>query len=350
MDAATGERVWHFQAVHHGLWDYDLGSAPNLVDIEVDGKPIRALAQVSKQGFVYVFDRATGEPVWPIEERPVPPSEVPGERAAPTQPFPTKPLPFERQGLSEDDLIDFTPELREAAVAALEGHRLLGFFEPPTLEPFFYLPGALGGANWGGAAFDPETGYLYVPSITLPTPLRLVEPAEGESDYRYIHDFTYWFDKTFGPAGLPWTKPPYGRVTAYDLNRGEIAWQEPLGEGPRNHPALRDLDLPRLGWPQRGYPLLTKTLLFVGQEARNWTRLGALIGDVLEEGQEDELTVFDPKMYAYDKATGELIAELEMPRNVLGAPMTYMAGGKQYIVFAAGGLNADAELIALSLP
>ncbi|MGD8817566.1 MAG: pyrroloquinoline quinone-dependent dehydrogenase [Acidobacteriota bacterium] len=337
-------------AVHHGLWDYDFGSAPILADIEVDGRPIKAVIQPSKQGFLYVFDRATGEPVWPIEERPVPPSTVPGERAAPTQPFPTKPAPFERQGFSEDDLIDFTPELRAEAVEMLEGIDLLGFFEPPTLNPFAYLPGALGGANWQGAAFDPETDMLYVPSITWPTIMRLVTPEEGTSDYRYEQDMAYTLSKAFGPQGLPWTKPPYGRVTAYDMSTGEIAWVSPLGEGPRNHPALRDLDLPRMGWPQRGAPLLTKTLLLVGQEARNWMRLGPLLGETIDESGVIELTRFEPYLHAYDKATGELLVSIELPRNAMAAPMTYMAGGRQYIVVAIGGLDADAELVALALP
>jgi len=350
VDATTGERVWHFKAVHHGLWDYDFGSAPNLVDITVDGRPIRAVAQVSKQGFVYVLDRATGEPVWPIEERPVKASTVPGEQASPTQPFPTRPPAFERQGFSEDDLIDFTPELRQEALDMLEGFDLLGFYDPPTLEPFAYLPGALGGANWQGAAFDPETGWLYVPSITLPTLMRLVQPDPAISDYTYVHDMAYTLMNIAGPRGLPFTKPPYGRVTAYDLNRGEVTWVSPLGAGPRDHPALAGLDLPRLGWPRRGAPLLTKTLLFVGQEARNWTRLGALMGQTLAPGEAEHLTRYEPWFYAFDKATGELVAEIEIPSNAMGAPMTYMAGGKQYIVFPAGGFQADAELIALALP
>jgi quinoprotein glucose dehydrogenase len=288
--------------------------------------------------------------VWPIEERPVPPSTVPGERAAPTQPFPTKPASFERQGFSEEDLINFTPALRAEAMEMLDGFELLDFFEPPTVGPFAYLPGALGGANWQGAAFDPETGMLYVPSITWPTMFRLVAPEEGTSDYRYQHDMAFGLSLGFGPRGLPWTTPPYGRVTAYDMSTGEIVWVSPLGEGPRNHPALRDLDLPRLGWPQRGAPLLTRTLLFVGQEARNWMRLGPLLGETLDEPDMIELTNFEPYLHAFDKATGELLAAIELPSNAMAAPMTYMVDGRQYVVVAIGGLDADAELVALALP
>ncbi len=344
VDYRSGKRVWHFQAVHHGLWDYDFGSAPILVDISVDGRRIKAVAQVSKQGFVYVLDRVTGEPVWPIEERRVPASTVPGERASPTQPFPTKPAPFERQGSSVDDLIDFTPELRAQAIQALEGVRLLDFFEPPILGLAAYLPGVLGGANWHGAAYDPETGMLYVPSITWPAIMQLA-PSEEPSQQDSVRAQSL----AFGPQGLPWIKPPYGRVTAYDMNTGEIEWVEPLGEGPRDHPALAGLDLPRLGWHQRGAPLLTKTLLFVGQEAPNTRRFGPLGWDVGQE-HAGELTNRAWGLYVYDKATGELLATIEIPSSVMGAPMTYMAGGKQYIVFASGGVDADAELIALSLP
>lgn len=275
---------------------------------------------------------------------------MPGERAAATQPFPTRPPPFERQGFSEDDVISFTPELRAEALEMLRDFDLLELYEPPTMNTFVYLPGALGGANWHGAAFDPETGYYYVPSITWPWILRLVEPEEGGSDYRLEADVLFALSMGFGPQGLPWTKPPYGRVTAYDLNSGSIVWVSPLGEGPRNHPALAHLDLPRLGWQQRGAPLLTRTLLFVGQEARNWMRLGPLFGGQLGEEDMRELTVFDPKFFAFDKASGELVAEIELPKNVMGAPMTYLAEDKQYIVFAVGGVGADAELIALSLP
>jgi quinoprotein glucose dehydrogenase len=263
VDVATGKRVWHFQGVHHGIWDYDFPCAPNLVDVTVGGRRIKAVAQVSKQGFTYVFDRATGEPVWPIEERPVAQSMVPGEKTSPTQPFPTRPAAFERQGVSVDDLIDFTPELRKEAEAILAGFNYGPIFTPLASDrPTVYLPGWTGGANWTGAAIDPETGILYVPSITSPIAFTLLPTDPARSQFRYAANPSL----TDGPDGLPLFKPPYGRVTAIDLTSGEHVWMSPLGSGPREHPRLRDLDLPRLGWPHRGAPLVTKTLLFVSQE------------------------------------------------------------------------------------
>ncbi len=263
LDARTGERIWHFQGVHHGIWDYDFPCAPNLVDITVDGRRIKAVAQVSKQGFTYVLDRVTGEPVWPIEERPVPASTVPGERLSETQPFPTKPPAFDRQGVSVDDLIDFTPELRAEAEKILEGFNYGPMFPSfDTERPTIYLPGWTGGANWGGAGVDPETGILYVPSITSPIAFTLSEADPSRSHFRYVAQPTV----PEGPDGLPIFKPPYGRVTAIDLNRGEHVWMQALGTGPKDHPRLAGLDLPNLGWPLRGAPLVTKSLLFVSQE------------------------------------------------------------------------------------
>jgi quinoprotein glucose dehydrogenase len=347
LNAKTGERLWHFQAVHHGLWDYDFPAAPNLVEIRVDGRAIRAVAQVSKQGFTYVFDRETGEPVWPIEERAVPQSKIPGEKSSPTQPFPTKPAPFDRQGITKDDLIDFTPALRSEAEKILAGFSYGPLFDPPQLDNWLQLPGALGGANFGGAAFDPETGWLYVPSMTKLMKAKLVKPSAQTSDLPYIHE-TDWVE---GPQGLPLLKPPYGRVTAIDLNTGEHAWMQPVGEGPRNHPALAGLDLPRLGWPQRSHPLLTKTLLFVGQEARTWDHFLSLTdGSQIEVTDTESLWRFHPKLYAYDKRTGELRAEIDVPANISGAPMSFLANGKQLIVFPIGGASGDVELVAMGLP
>ena len=344
LNAETGERVWHFQAVHHGLWDYDFPCAPNLVDITVDGKAIKAVAQVSKQGFTYVFDRATGEPVWPIEEREVPQSTAPGEKTSLTQPFPTKPPAFERQGVSVDDLIDFTPELRAEALEIIKDYVIGPLFTPPILMGddeklgTIMLPSAAGGANWSGAAFDPETGWLYVPSMTLPM-LNAVGPADpARSEFKYMRAGQFLPP---GPQGLPLVKPPYGRITAIDLNRGEIAWQVPHGDGPRDHPAIKDLNLGRLGWAANGLlsnggGFLTKTLYFVIQSTvddRTNMRMGS-------EGF----------LRAFDKTDGELVWEKKISTTPHGTPMTYMHLGKQYVVMAVGGSRQPAELLAFALP
>ena len=249
VDAETGERQWHFQMVHHGLWDYDNPAAPNLLDIRVDGRPgiTRAIAQVTKQGFVYAFDRVTGEPIWPIEERPVPTdTDLKGEVPSRTQPFPTRPAPFEYQGTSIDDLIDFTPEIRQLAVATVEGFRLGPLYTPQMLDGTVMRPSVGGGANWSGAAMDPETGFLYVPSVNAHSTIGLSapEPEEQEqSTLRYLRR-----SLSAGPVmprGLPLWKPPYSRMTAIDMNTGDHVWMTPTGNGDRfrNHPMLRDLDL-----------------------------------------------------------------------------------------------------------
>jgi quinoprotein glucose dehydrogenase len=334
IEAKTGKRVWHYQFVHHGVWDYDLPAAPNLVDITVGGKKIKAVAQVTKQGFCFVFDRVTGKPVWDIEERPVPQSKVSGEKTSPTQPFPTKPPPFDRQGVTENDVIDFTPELKQQALEILRKYDFGPLFTPPTEKGTIYLPGWAGGANWAGAAFDPETGLLYVPSITSPIVVTLRKPTFPPSPANFVGQVT----PLTGPQGLPLFKPPFGRLTAIDLNKGEHAWQIPLGNGPRDHPALRGLILPPLGYPRRGCPLLTKTLLFIGQEGSTGRTLtGGFILDA-------------PKFRALDKKTGKTIWEMDLPANATGAPMTYMMNGKQFIVVPIGGSGAPAELVALSLP
>ena len=327
LDAATGERVWHFQMVHHGLWDYDLPAAPTLVDITVDGRDIKAVAQVSKQGFTYVFDRVTGEPVWPIEERPVAPSSVPGERASPTQPFPTKPPAFERQGISVDDLIDFTPALRAEAEEILAQHEYGGLFHPPSEKGTIQMPGWGGGANWYGAGFDPDTGYLYVPSRTNPISVRLDKADPERSDFNYRRGRS----GLRGPQGLPLVKPPYSRLTAIDLSTGEHAWQVTLGDGPRQRLIEMGVSDPGpLGGGAYTGPLVTKTLLFLG--------LGG-----------GRLSAQGPVLNAFVKATGAIVHAVDLPATLSGSPMTYMAGGTQYIV-AAFGRGAEAGLIALALP
>lgn len=341
LECATGQRVWHFQMVHHGLWDYDNPAAPNLVDITVDGRDIKAVAQVTKQGFTFVFDRATGEPVWPIEERAVPQSDVPGERVSPTQPVATWPPPFERQGVSIDDLIDFTPELRAEAVEILNGYQYGPMFTPPSVlneDPggtrgTIQLPGWVGGADWNGAAFDPETHVLYVPSITAPVVVALVEPDPEESDFRYIRGNPR---AVTGPRGLPLIKPPWGRITAIDLDTGEHLWMVPNGEGIRDHEALAGLDLPRLGTPGRPTPLLTQTLLFIGEGSPDMIAMPEFGGGNM--------------FRAYSKETGEVLWEVELAAGTAGSPITYMQDGRQYLVVGIGDAEHPAEFIAFSLP
>ena len=346
VDVETGQKVWHFQAVHHGLWDYDFPAAPTLLDVVVEGRPIKALAQVSKQGFLYAFDRVTGEPIWPIEERPVPTdTNIPGEVPAPTQPFPTKPAPFEYQGTSIDDLVDFTPEIREMAIKAVEGFRLGPLFTPPdravsgvTRGTLFRPPGS-GAASWSGAAVDPETGLLYVPSTNHSTVIRFYSPEGQGGDLRYTHGAPENIilagdggrDLPLMPQGLPLFKPPYTRMTAINMNTGDHTWMVPLGDGDRirNHPMLRDLNLPPVGGDSgRSGPLLTKTLL-----------INALAAGGSQGG---------PRLVAYDKSTGDQLASVDLPSGALGTPMTYMAAGKQYIALTIGG--SPPELIALALP
>ena len=340
LDADTGERLWHFQTVHHGVWDYDLASAPNLVNIVVDGRPIKAVAQVSKTAFTFVFDRITGEPVWPIEERPVAASTVPGERAHPTQPFPTKPAPFDRQGVSEEDLIDFTPEIAAAALEIADNFLLGPLFTPPIVRgtddklATYVIPGAGGGANFPGASIDPEHGILYVPSATRPSGMALIEPPQGSSDWPFIIQM----ERQQGPFGLPLLKPPYRRITAIDLNTGDHLWQVPFGRGPVDHPLLKPLELPPMGSVfndvvAEGGLLVTKTLLIsflaqkdeIGPEAR---------GSIL---------------IAIDKRTGETVGEVMVDQRLHGPPMTYSLNGKQYIAVAGGGRNNDDELLVFAL-
>ncbi|OFE11853.1 glucose dehydrogenase [Pseudohongiella acticola] len=324
VDSATGDMVWQFQAVRHGLWDYDLPAAPNLIDINVDGRDIKAVAQVTKQGFVFVLDRLTGEPVWPIEERPVPQSRVPGERTSPTQPFPSKPAPFEPQGISDATLIDFTPELRSQAVDLIADVDYGPLYTPPSERGVIIFPGYSGGATWTGAATDPETGMMYIPSLSAPRFVRLRKPEPGESDFAYIRDRSFSIE---GPQGLPLVKPPYARITAIDLNTGEHRWMVPHGEGIRQRIIDMGIEDPGpVGSFGRHGPLLTRSLLFVAQ-----------------------LDGSRPVLRSYDKATGEVLSELDLPLPPMGTPMSYMADGKQYIVLAVGA-GPVTRLMAISLP
>ena len=323
LDVETGERVWHYQIVHHELWDYDPPAAPTLVDITVNGREIKALAQVSKQAFIYVLDRVTGEPVWPIEERAVPLSTVPGERVSPTQPFPTRPAPFDLQGISEDTLIDFTVELRSEALEIIEQFDYGMLYTPPSLRGTINLPGWTGGAEWSGAAFDPETSMYFIPSVTSPIVVQVVEQDPAVTEFRYIRD---GLRNVNGPQGLPLTKPPYGRISALDLDTGEYQWVRANAQGIRQQ--IIDMgiaDPGPVGVVNVAPLLVTKSLLF----------------QAINDGI--------PVLRAMDKTTGETIADFDLPAIPQGAPMTYMIDGKQYISIASGG-GSDAKLITLSLP
>ena len=348
VDVETGQRAWHFQAVHHGLWDYDFPTHPNLLDVTVDGRPIQAIAQVSKQGWIYAFDRVTGEPIWPIEERPVPQhTNMPGEVPSPTQPFPTKPAPFDYQGIEIDDLVDFTPELRQMAIEAVAGCTLGPLFTPPNRPVQGETRGTImrpppgGTAGWAGAAADPDTGILYIPSRNQASVIGLYAPdPELGATVEYTHgapeaermEMLRQGIRTGPqmPQGLPLLKPPYSRMTALDMNTGEYTWAIPTGNGDRyrRHPMLRDLDLPPLGGDNgTNGPVLTKTLLIY------CLTTGSSSGG--------------PRMVAYDKDNGEELAAVDLPAGAIGTPMTYMVDGRQYIALTIGG---GPRLVAFALP
>ncbi len=350
LDAESGEMVWYYQMVRHGLWDYDIPAAPVLMDIVVEGREIPAIAQITKQAFTFVFDRRTGEPVWDIEDRPVPQSVVPGEVTAPTQPFPTLPPAFDRQGATVENLIDFTPELRAEALEIFSNYVTGPMFTPPTVaEPggtqgTIQLPGSQGGADVQGAAFDPETGYFYIPSITSPFVADLFPGDPDSTDLAYTKGTRRW---VAGPRGLPLFKPPYGRITAFNMHTGEQVWMAPNGDGPRDHPAIANLNLGQLGWPGRPSPLLTKTLLFIGEGQTNLRRDGRMPPDMPVEIATNS---GGPFFRAYDKMTGEIEWVVEMEAGVTGAPITYLHEGRQYIVAAIGDRMYAPELVAFALP
>jgi quinoprotein glucose dehydrogenase len=346
IDAKTGRRVWHFQFVHHGLWDYDATAAPVLLDIVVAGKKIKAVAVVTKQAFTYVFDRETGTPVWPIEERPVKKGDAPGEWYAATQPFPTRPPAFDRQGVTIDDLIDFTPALRKEAIEILQEYVYGPIFEPPSVvgdgkKGTILMPGAGGGANWHGAGADPETGMLYVPSRTAPTVIQLDKPDPSRSDFTLMRGGNSGIR---GPQGLPLWKPPYMRLTALNLNEGTTAWTIPLGDGPRQR--VIELGAPDpgpLGGGAYTGPLVTKTLLFLGLRGNEAPDL--VFGQVDTEKLQ---RTSPPVLAAFDKKTGQTVHSVQLDVAPTGTPMTYMAGGKQYIVMAYG-IASQTGLIGLTL-
>jgi len=368
VDLQTGKRKWHYQLVHHGIWDMDIPCAPILVDITVNGRTVKAVAQPTKQAVLYVFNRETGEPIWPIVERPVEKGTVPGEWYSPTQPFPTKKLSYDRNGTSIDDLIDFTPELRADAVKLVSRYKLGPIFTPPVVSRLegplatLTLGTSTGGTNWPGGSYDPETHILYVFSQSSITAKGLVPPPAGFSEMAYIQGTALEGARLSGGAGseagatstaaastpaadagsllvqgLPLVKPPYGRISAIDLNQGEILWQIAHGETPdniRNHPALKGLDIPRTGRPGTIGTLVTKTLLIAGESGFFTTPTGQR-GAMLR---------------AYNKTTGMEVGAVFMPAPQSGSPMSYMWKGQQYIVLAISGGTYSGEFVAFRLP
>ncbi|HUR34101.1 MAG TPA: PQQ-binding-like beta-propeller repeat protein [Vicinamibacterales bacterium] len=364
VDVKTGVRKWHYQLVHHGMWDMDIPCAAILTDITVNGRTVKALAQPTKQAFLYVLNRETGEPIWPIEERPVPKGDTPGEWYASTQPFPTRPPAYDGQGLAVDDLISFTPELREQAVQVVSKYRLGPMFTPPSVSraegPIATLTmGAQAAAsNWPGGSYDPETHTVFVASQTSIATLGLTPPPPGRSDMPYFQGTVLSGARTTGgsgssagapraPAtegagsgaatlsvqGLPLVRPPYSRITAIDLDKGEFRWQVPFGATPdaiRNHPALKGLNLPPLGRPgNNGGTLVTKTLVIAGESNYGPT----------PNGQRGAM------MRAFDKTSGAEVGAVYLPAPQTGSPMTYLLDGTQYLVVAVGGAGYPGELL-----
>jgi quinoprotein glucose dehydrogenase len=391
VDLKTGQRKWYFQIVHHPIWDYDMPAAPLIADIVVDGKPVKAVAQATKQGMLYVFDRVTGKPVWPIEERPVPQTDVPGEKTSPTQPFPTKPPAYSRNGVMEGDLVDFTPEIKAQALEVAKRYRLGPVFLPPLVSkaegPLAALTaGTLsGGVNWPGSAYDPELHAFFTHACNACiAPLGLVAPPKEFSDLDYVmgtagQQFRAIVGGGEGEAadaprpaaatpppppptpppaaaggrgatppagggnfgatvqGLNIVKPPYGVIVGINLDKGELMWSTPHGDTPdnvRNHPALRGVNIPKTGQQGNVGIVVTKTLVIAG----------------------DPLVTTTPEhprggmLRAYDKMTGKEVGAVYMPAAQSGSPMTYMLDGKQYIVVAISGGNYSGEYIAFSLP
>jgi quinoprotein glucose dehydrogenase len=335
LDIKTGKMIWYQQLVHHDIWDYDMPPHPILLNLTVDGKPVRAVVQLTKQAFAYVFDRTNGRPVFGWTEKPVPQTDVPKEWTSPTQPFPNKPPAFDQQGVTIDDLIDFTPALRAEAIEAIKNYKIGPIYTPGTVvvpngnRGTIVVPGLGGGANWPGGAADPETGFVYVGSTTTPGVIGLTPNTDPKTSGV---DTDYTFGGTLPTIqGLRLMKPPYGRITAYNMNKGEIAWQIPNGDTPasvKNNPALKGLTIPKTGSPSQAGVMVTKTLVFAGEGSG---------------GQ----AVF----HAYDKATGQEIWQTPLPGPQVSLPMTYMHNGRQFIVVGARGTaTSGAQLVAFAFP
>ncbi len=372
VDLDTGKRKWHYQTIHHGLWDRDIPCAPILCDIPHEGTTVKALAQPSKQNFLYVLDRVTGKPVWPIPEMPAPAGDVPGEWYSPTQPIPSKPPAYNVQGVNADNIIDFTPELHAKALKLISHYRTGGVYEPPTLATVdgswgsLCCPAFQGGTNWPGGCYDPETHKLFVFSQTTVEAGSIVPGDPQFTQLAYVRGVPGVGQSKpsamggegavpgggrregaaspdgFRPAqvtvdGLPLMKPPYGVISAVNLETGDIDWKIAHGDTPdtiKNHPALKGLKFPRTGRPGLLGPMVTKTLVICGEAGVVTTPSGAR-GAMLR---------------AYDKQTGEEKGAVYMPAPQTGSPMSYMLDGRQYIVLAIGGGNTSAELTAFRLP
>jgi quinoprotein glucose dehydrogenase len=349
VDLKTGQRKWHYQLVHHGIWDMDIPCAPMLVDITVNGRPIRALAQPTKQAFLYVFDRVTGQPVWPIEEKPVEQTTVPGEKTSPTQPFPSKPPAYDLQGFSTDDVVAFTPELKAEALKVVSKYKLGPVFTPPVVSkpegPYatLALGTAGGGTNWAGGSYDPETHIAYLPSQRTISSLGLIPGDPSRTDMMFMQGSAAVRGggggggaEGGGPGltiqGLPLVKPPYGSISAIDLDKGQILWQIANGDTPdniRTNPALKGLDIPRTGRAGVFGVLVTKTLVICGERSAGKSPV---------------------MLRGYDKATGKEVGAVPMPAGQTGTPMTYTLNGRQYIVVAIAGPGFPGELIAFRVP
>jgi quinoprotein glucose dehydrogenase len=390
LDVKTGQRKWHYQTTHHDVWDWDIPCAPMLFDLRMNGRTVKALAQPTKSAFLFVLNRETGEPIWPIDERPVPQSDVPKEKSSATQPFPTRPKPFDRQGVTEDDLIDLTPALKTEALEVAKRYKMGPIFTPPVVSTLdgplgtLQLPGDVGGGNWPGGSMDPESNYLYIHSHATVFVNALVPGNPAQTDMAYVAGQARAGGagargggpgaRAGGPAGagapgaatraggppasgeiegapaggrgrggatvqgLPLIKPPYDQITAYDMNSGDIVWQKTHSSTPddiRNNPALKGLNLPRLGQPGRTFigVLTTKNLVVAGEGGVHTNDAGKRVA----------------LLRAYDKRTGDDVAAVEMPAKQTGSPMSYQINGKQYIVLAVSG-NDGAELLAYALP
>ena len=336
LDAKNGKKIWHFQTVHHGLWDYDIPAAPVLATVKVDGQSRDIVAVPTKTGFLFVFDRVNGKPIWPIEERAVPTSDVPGEMAASSQPVPTKPKPFSKQGFSFADIIDFTPDIHARALDAIKDFRLGPLYTPPSVGGTIVMPGAVGGAGWGGGAFDPASGTIFIKATNQPALYKIIQPTRSDSlNADYTADLGTQglrvtipsTDSSVRPLSLPINKPPYGTLVAIDLNTGDTKWNVPLGDNPaiRNHPLLKSLNLPPLGVAGSPGPIVTASgLIFVSGGGAT--------------------------LYAVDTQNGATLWSTDLGQNAYSVPMTYRTkGGKQFVVIATGAANG-AKLVAFALP